>query len=65
MVTAEYFPRELVKEADFQSQNVKDSSEWKLSSIAFQEMCHQWEPQIWNALDLEYVAKFQPTYFGN
>lgn len=65
MVTAEYFPRELVKEADFQSQNVKDSSEWKLSSIVFQKMCHQWEPQIWTALDLEYVAKFQPTYFGS
>ena len=47
MITAEYFPGTLNKEADFQSRTVKDSSEWKLKPQIFQSICQKWgKPDI-------------------
>ena len=41
-ITAEYLPEALNKGADMQSRTVKDSSEWKLNSVVFQNLCKSW-----------------------
>ena len=41
-ITAEYLPGALNKEADMESQTVKDSSEWKLNPVVFQNVCESW-----------------------
>ena len=47
-ITTEYLPVALNKEADFQSQAVRDSSEWKLDPKVFQIICRKWElPDIY------------------
>ena len=43
-VTAEYLPEDLNHEADWQSTNFRDSSNWKLSPTVFQALNHQWVP---------------------
>ena len=40
MITAEYHPGPINKEAKFQSRNVKDSSEWKLNPVVFPKTFH-------------------------
>ena len=40
MITAEYHPGAINKEANFQSRNVKDSSEWKLNPVVFPKTFH-------------------------
>ena len=42
MITAEYLPGKINKKADFQSQNMKDSSKWKLNPVVFKKTCHWW-----------------------
>ena len=37
-ITSEYLPGALNKEADMQSRTVKDSSEWKLNPVVFQNL---------------------------
>ena len=41
-ITAEYLPGALNREADMQSRTVKDSSEWKLNPVVFQNLCKSW-----------------------
>ena len=41
-ITSEYLPGALNKEADMQSRTVKDSSEWKLSPVVFQNLNKFW-----------------------
>ena len=41
-IIAEYLPGALSKEADMQSRTVKDSSEWKLNLVVFQNLCKSW-----------------------
>ena len=41
-ITGEYLPGALNKEADMQSRTVKDSSEWKLNTVVFQNLCKSW-----------------------
>ena len=43
-VTAEYLPEDLNHEADWQSTNFRDSSNWKLNPTVFQSLNHQWVP---------------------
>ena len=38
-LTAEHLPGILNKEADFESRNVRDCSEWKLDRVVFQRLC--------------------------
>ena len=52
IITAvEYLPGAINKEADFQSQNVRDSSKWKLNPFLFQNICYRW-----GTLDLNLFA---------
>ena len=41
-ITAEYLPGALNREADMESRTVKDSSEWKLNPVVFQNLCKSW-----------------------
>lgn len=41
-LTAEYISTKLNVDADFQSRNVEDSSEWKLHPDIFQKICREW-----------------------
>jgi len=41
-LTAEYIPSALNKEADFQSRNAKDWSDWKLNPRVFQKIQNVW-----------------------
>ena len=41
-ITAEHFAGALNKEANMQSQTVKNSSEWKLNQVVFQKLCKSW-----------------------
>ena len=41
MKNGEYLLAAGNKEADFQSRNVKDSSEWKLNLVVFQKIYHR------------------------
>ena len=41
-ITSEYLPGALNKEADMQSRTVKDSSEWKLNPVVFQNLYKFW-----------------------
>ena len=43
-VTAEFLPEDLNHEADWQSRNFRDSSNWKPNSTVFQSLNHQWVP---------------------
>ena len=43
IITAEYFPGSLNLEADRQSRNSRDPSEWKLSPKVFQQVCQRRE----------------------
>jgi len=40
-ITTEWLPTELNKEADYESRNVEDSSEWKLNPTVFRQICKQ------------------------
>ena len=40
MISAEYHPGAINKEANFQPRNVKDSSEWKLNPVVFSKTFH-------------------------
>ena len=48
MITAEYLPGAINKKADFQSRNMKASSEWKLNPAVFQKTCHRWGTPNWD-----------------
>jgi len=41
MITAQHLPGCLNVEADYESRNVKDSSEWKLNRTIFQKLCNR------------------------
>ena len=46
-LTAEYLPGLLNKEADWQSRNHTDASEWKLDSQVFKNLCSKYgQPSI-------------------
>ena len=42
MITAEWIPSHLNTVADWESRNVRDSSEWKLCPKTFRLLCHRW-----------------------
>ena len=46
-LTAEYLPTDLNTEADYESRNVQDWTEWKLCPIVFHRVCQQfWDPDV-------------------
>ena len=49
-ISAEWLPTHLNKEADFESRNVKDSSDWLLDSKVFKTMCEA--PKVAPSVDL-------------
>ena len=46
-MTAEYFPTDLNTEADYESRNVQDWTEWKLCPTVFHQVCQQFgDPDV-------------------
>ena len=63
IITAEYLPGALNKEADFQPRAVTDSSKWKLDCKVFQKICRRWElPDV--DLFASGISHQVPTYMS-
>ena len=59
-ITADYLPSSMNVEADWQSRNSKDHSEWKLLRQVFQRIC-----QIKGKTEMDLFASRLPAQFHN
>ena len=60
-LTVEYIPSKLNVEADWESRNWVDSSEWMLNPQVFQQICHRWGYPTWICLLPEFLISYRTT----